>query len=104
MVVNQVVEFTDKIKNRKELVDSTLHRIYYYDAEPLTVKQPKPLTGSRGNWLLYDFSNTAVFRSNKQLLSDLKKSLILPYDWVNYHSVVGRSSHKYWSRVVIKHP
>ena len=76
MVVNQVVEFTDKIKSRKELVDSTLHRIYYYDAEPLTVKQPKPLTGSRGNWLLYDFSNTAVFRSNKQLLSDLKK---IPY-------------------------
>lgn len=73
MDADKVVEFADKITKREELVDYKLHRIYYYDADPMEGKRPIPLTGSRNNWSLYDFSNTAVFRSNKQLLNDLKK-------------------------------
>ena len=73
MIAEQVVEFTEKIKNRKELAEYTLHRIYYYDAEPLEGRKPKPLTGSRDNWSMYDFSDTLIYRQNKQLLSDLRK-------------------------------
>ncbi len=73
MTTTQVVEFTDKIINRPELSGNELHRIYYYDAEPMTGKKPKPLTGSKGNWELYDFSATDLYKSNMALLDELKK-------------------------------
>ena len=73
MTAKQVVEFTKTIAKRKELKDHTLHRIYYYDAEPMTGKRPIPLTGSFGSWSKYDFSTTAVHNANKQLLNDLTK-------------------------------
>ncbi|MCV6614443.1 MAG: NYN domain-containing protein [Cellvibrionaceae bacterium] len=73
MTAQQVVDFTDKIIQRPELADYELHRIYYYDAEPMTGTKPKPLTGSRGNWGLYDFSATDLCRSNMALLDELKK-------------------------------
>lgn len=73
MDADKVVEFADKITKREELVDYTLHRIYYYDADPIEGKRPIPLTGCSNNWSLYDFSNTAEFRANKQLLNDWRK-------------------------------
>lgn len=60
MAVEQVLEFTNKIKERRELARYTLHRIYYYDAEPMEGKRPIPLTGSSENWSLHDFSTTTV--------------------------------------------
>ncbi len=72
MDANLVVEFTDKIQKRDELKGCKLHRIYYYDAPPMEGKKPKPLTGGSGNWSLYEFSKTAVFKTNKQLLHELK--------------------------------
>ncbi len=70
---DQVVDFTNKIKKRNELKGCTLHRIYYYDAPPMKGKRPKPLTGGRDNWSLQNFSTTPEFRSNQQLLHELKK-------------------------------
>ena len=69
--------FLKTIAERKELEDHTLHRIYYYDAEPMTGKRPIPLTGSSDSWLKYDFSTTAVHNANKQLLNDLTKEPFL---------------------------
>ncbi len=73
MTAKQVVEFTDKIIKRPELSGNELHRIYYYDAEPMGGTKPKPLTGSKGNWELYDFSATDLYKSNMALLDELKK-------------------------------
>ncbi len=73
MTAEHVVEFTKKIGNRAELEDYTLHRIYYYDAEPMAESKPIPLTGSSGNWSQYDFSKTAVYGTNKRLLENLRK-------------------------------
>ncbi len=73
MTAKQVVEFTETITKRKELEDCTLHRIYYYDAEPMAGKKPIPLTGSSSNWSMYDFSTTAVYDANRKLLKDLAK-------------------------------
>ena len=73
LTAEKVIEFTEKIKTRVELKDLILHRIYYYDAEPLTVRKPKPLTGGQDKWDIYDFSSTVICRTNLQLLEDLKK-------------------------------
>lgn len=73
LTADKVVEFTEKIKARVELKDLILHRIFYYDAEPLTVKKPKPLTGGQDKWEIYDFSSTLVYQMNLQLLEDLKR-------------------------------
>lgn len=73
LTAKKVVEFTGKIKARDELKDLFLHRIFYYDAEPLTTKKPKPLTGGQGKWEIYDFSSTQMHQTNLQLLEDLKR-------------------------------
>jgi len=67
-----------------------LHRIYYYDAEPLDAIKPKPLTGGRNNWELYNFASNPLFHSNMQLLEDLKKR---PYFAVR----LGDVSFRGWS-------
>ena len=87
ITAKQVVEFTKTITKRKELEDHTLHRIYYYDAEPMTGKKPIPLTGSSGNWSKYDFSTTPVHNANKQLLEDLTKE---PFFAVRLGEVIFR--------------
>lgn len=71
--LHQVTDFTSKIKSRVELADKDLHRIYYYDAEPLNTKKPKPLTGGKDTWTRFDFSSTPLYKSNMELLSSLKK-------------------------------
>lgn len=73
MVAEHVIEFSKKIIQRVELEGDTLHRIYYYDAEPLAAKKPKPLTGRSPGWSIVDFSSTEVYSSNIQLLEDLRK-------------------------------
>ncbi len=87
MTAKQVVEFTKTIAKRKELEDYKLHRIYYYDAEPMAGKKPIPLTGGSGSWSQYDFSTTAVHHANKQLLKDLMKE---PFFAVRLGEVIFR--------------
>ena len=50
-----------------------LHRIYFYDAEPIGVKKLKPLTGGRQNGQMFDFKTTPTYQANIQLLDDLKR-------------------------------
>ena len=73
MAAEQVVEFTKTIANRKELENSTLHRIYYYDAKPIFGKKPIPLTGRSDNLSYYDLSITPQYAANVKLLKDLRK-------------------------------
>jgi len=70
---NRVVQFTNTLRNRPELAGANLHRIYYYDAEPLQAKKPKPLTGGSDSWTRFDFASTPTFASNIQLLNSLKR-------------------------------
>lgn len=56
LAAQQVLDFTDDVRARPELSGHHLHRIYYYDAEPLSGIKPKPLTGCTGNWETVDFS------------------------------------------------
>ena len=72
MTAQQVVEFTDKIIKRPELTGHALHRIYYYDAEPMKGTKPKPLTGDPGE--KQNFSATDLYQYNMRLLNDLKKN------------------------------
>ena len=72
MTAQRVVEFTDKIIKRPELTEHALHRIYYYDAEPMKGTKPKPLTGDPGE--KQDFSANDFYRRNMRLLDDLKKN------------------------------
>ena len=87
VTTNQVVEFTKTIAKRKELEAYTLHRIYYYDAEPMAGKKPIPLTGGFGKWSQYDFSTSAVYRANMRLLKDLTKE---PFFAVRLGEVIFR--------------
>lgn len=73
LTAEKVIEFTEKIKSRDELKDLILYRIFYYDAEPLATKKPKPLTRGIGTSEMHDFSSTPFYRTNLQLLEDLKK-------------------------------
>lgn len=73
MSAQNVVDFTNKLQGRDEFKEMILHRIYYYDAEPLSTAKPKPLTGGQGKWTIYDFSKNPLYSSNKKLLDDLKK-------------------------------
>ena len=73
MTSQQVVDFTDKLRERDEFRDMDLHRIYFYDAEPIGVKKLKPLTGGRQNGQMFDFKTTPTYQANIQLLDDLKR-------------------------------
>ena len=77
MTAAQVSDFTEKIKSRPELSALSLHRIYYYDAEPLGTKKPIPLTGGRRNWKQYDFSVTPLHLVKPQLLKPTNTSTSL---------------------------
>jgi uncharacterized LabA/DUF88 family protein len=69
LTAQQIVSFTDKLKARPELLGHQLHRIYYYDAEPLASKKRKPLTQN----IQFNFATTPLYRANMKLLDDLKK-------------------------------
>ena len=70
----QVNDFTQKLQLRDELKGHHLHRIYYYDAEPLKASKPKPLTGGKLSWDMHNFETTDMFRHNMSMLAELKKS------------------------------
>jgi uncharacterized LabA/DUF88 family protein len=69
----QIVAFTDTLQARPELKNYALHRIYYYDAEPLSTTKPKPLTGGKGSWETFNFAHTPLHQTNTQLLDELKR-------------------------------
>ncbi len=73
MTATQVFDFTEKVKSHPELINSALHRVYYYDAEPLSAKKPIPLTGGRNNRRTCDFSQNPLYEANMQLLDELKQ-------------------------------
>ncbi len=73
---SRVLQFTNKLQNRPEFEGLKLHRIYYYDSEPLKGIKSIPLTGGGSNSSKFDFSKTATYQSNLILLNELKK---LPY-------------------------
>lgn len=87
VTAQRIVNFTDHIINREELQNYRLHRIYYYDAEPLEKKKLKPLTGGRVKGIKLDFSSTSLFHANTQLLNELRK---MPFFAVRLGDVVFR--------------
>lgn len=64
-----IKSFVEKIKARVELDGLILHRVYYYDAEPLTGIQTHPISGEK-----IDFSETDVSKRNKIMLDELKRT------------------------------
>lgn len=64
-----IKSFVKKINSRAELEGMILHRVYYYDAEPLTGIQKHPISGEK-----IDFSETDVSKRNKIMLDELKKT------------------------------
>ncbi|HDY8766895.1 TPA: NYN domain-containing protein [Klebsiella pneumoniae] len=61
--------FVEKLTKRPELEGMILHRVYYYDAEPLTGIQTHPISGEK-----IDFSETDVSKRNKVMLDELKRT------------------------------
>jgi uncharacterized LabA/DUF88 family protein len=66
-----VLAFIDAIRKHAVLESMHLHRVYWYDAPPLTGKFAKPLRGGH-----VDFSKTGLARSNAALLETLR---VLPF-------------------------
>jgi uncharacterized LabA/DUF88 family protein len=69
----KVCDFTSAILSQPELKKIPLHRIYYYDAEPLDAKKLKPLTGGKACGEIFNFSESRLYESNKRLLDELKR-------------------------------
>lgn len=61
-------EFTERLRADPLLVAERLHRIYYYDATPLTGKQRKPLKGEE-----VDFSSHPRAVRQRQLYEELSR-------------------------------
>jgi len=66
-----VKHFVENLRSHESLVNSALHRIYYYDAPSLNSSIRKPLNGGR-----IDLGKTNLSRFNKGLLARIAK---LPY-------------------------
>lgn len=64
-----VVDFTEKTKTHLEVSELTLHRVYYYDAEPFSGTRLKPLT-NKGT---INFAQKDMYKSNMDLLRKLKE-------------------------------
>lgn len=73
MTASRVYDFTETVRSHPALAGLVLHRIYYYDAEPLSLKKPIPLTGGKKNWRTRDFSQNPLHDANMQLLDELKQ-------------------------------
>lgn len=63
-----IINLVEKIKNHEALKTHDLHRVYFYDAFPLSVKEKMPLQGG-----MIDFSNTPLASRTETLFSELKK-------------------------------
>jgi uncharacterized LabA/DUF88 family protein len=66
MTATEVSRFLDRLKAHPALVDLTLHRIYWYDAQPLQSSARRPLRGGRVN-----FGATRQALDSKALLREL---------------------------------
>jgi len=66
--VEGVRRFVEAVGTHPRLRDRRMHRVYWYDAEPLDQKVRKPLAGGEIN-----FGATALARNNKRLLEDLSR-------------------------------
>jgi len=64
---NDVVALCHGIMTHERLEESTLFRIYYYDAPPLTGSATNPIDKSRT-----DFESTPASRQNRQLIDSLE--------------------------------
>ena len=65
-----VADFTEKIKSHPEVSELTLHRVYYYDAEPFSGIRSKPLTNKEQP---INFSLNDLYKHNMELLQKLKE-------------------------------
>ena len=63
-----IINLVEKIKNHEALKTHDLHRVYFYDAFPLSVKEKMPLQGG-----MIDFSTTPLASRTETLFSELKK-------------------------------
>ena len=59
--------FIERLTERPELAGLHLHRVYFYDAPPLTSSQRKPLAGGR-----VTFGETELARHNQRLHKELR--------------------------------
>jgi len=59
--------FIDNLKDHPQLSDLHLHRVYFYDAPPLTAREHKPLGGG-----FIQFGNTQLARTNQRLHLELR--------------------------------
>ena len=66
MTALDVSRFLDRLKAHTALANLVLHRIYWYDAQPLESSARRPLRGGR-----VDFSSTRQALNSKVLLRDL---------------------------------
>ena len=68
MTAKTLYEFTDRLRGDPLLNGSRLHRIYYYDATPLSGRQKKPLKGEE-----LDFSSHPRAIRQRQLYEELSR-------------------------------
>jgi uncharacterized LabA/DUF88 family protein len=66
MTATEVSRFLDRLKAHPTLDGLSLHRLYWYDAQPLESSARRPLRGGR-----VDFKSTRQALSSKALLRDL---------------------------------
>jgi hypothetical protein len=64
--ISDVARFLERLKEHPTLERLQLHRIYWYDALPLTGSAVRPLKGGH-----VDFGRTAMAEVNRELLSEL---------------------------------
>ena len=82
--VARIATFIERLCAHERLVSLHLHRIYYYDAPPLTTKIQKPLNGGA-----IDFSATDLAKTNRRLLAHLAR-----FEFVSLR--LGEVVHRGW--------
>ncbi|MGJ7234515.1 NYN domain-containing protein [Morganella morganii] len=85
ITLEDIRTFVKKLSDRDELNGHILHRIYYYDAEPLAGVQKNPISGESIN-----FTESEVYKRNKFILEELKKE---PYFAVR----LGETNFRGWN-------
>ena len=80
--ISDVTRFLERLTAHPRLERLQLHRIYWYDALPLTGSATRPLRGGS-----VDFGRTAMAEANRELLSQLGAS---PYVSVRRGDLVFR--------------
>lgn len=65
--VTDVMAEVDRIKNRSELAELEIYRVFFYTADPLTGDAENPLDG-----YTIDFAQTDQYRRNKRLIDKIE--------------------------------